>query len=192
MDWIKKNAAGLVCIAVAAGLLIGCSFLDPAVPVPAALREHDKTLPAEMPLSKAIPFLDDARGSLERRKVAYAAEIERDAQAIVTMGGTVEETATWVANLKAMAWQGGKEALTAAGSAVPGLGLVIPALFGLGGLLINKPGTSKVIKKVEAQAYTQGFNERAELEKTGKLPVDVPVAEVLVEKPAAATTGVVA
>lgn len=180
LTYIKSNAAGVVCLVLAAGLFVGCAMLNPPIAVPAALREHDKTIPAELPLSKAIPFLNDARASLERRSTAYAAEVKRDGEAIASMLENVEEEAAWVANAKALIWQGGTDALTAGASAIPGLNLILPGLIGIGGLLMDKPGAKKKIAKAEAKGYTVGFNERAVLDQTGKLPVELP-AEVLKE-----------
>lgn len=171
LQWIKSNLPGVACLAVAAGLFVGCSFLDPEVAIPAELREKDQ--PAALPLSRAIPFLADAEASLTRRSVAYAAEIEADAKAIGLMRADVDGAAEWKANVNALIWQGGSDALTAAGAAFPGLSMVIPGLLGLGGLLMNKPGAAKAIKKAEAKSYTDGFNEAIALAKTGSLPVSI-------------------
>ena len=178
LTYIKSNAAGFVCLLAAAALFVGCSFLDPEVAIPAELREKDQ--PAALPLSRAIPFLADAEASLTRRSVAYAAEIEADAKAIGLMRADVDGAAEWKANVNALIWNGGKEALTAGAAAFPGLNLILPGLIGLGGLLMEKPGAKKKIAKVEAKGYTIGFNEAIELHKTGKLPESVPV-EVIKE-----------
>lgn len=183
LAYLKSNAAGFVCLALAASLFVGCHFLNPDVPVPAALREHDKSIPELLPLSKAIPFLNDARASLERRSTAYAAEVKRDGEAIAKMSENVDDEAAWVAQAKALIWQGSKEAMTAGAAAVPGLGLILPTLFGIGGLLMDKPGAKKKIAKVEAKSYTIGFNEAIELQKTGKLPESLPI-ETLKDPPA--------
>lgn len=46
--------------------------------------------------------------------------------------------------------------------AIPGGGLVLAALTGLGGLFVNRPGTRKLVKQAKADAFRQGMNiERA-------------------------------
>ena len=46
--------------------------------------------------------------------------------------------------------------------AIPGGGLVLAALTGLGGLFVNKPGTRNLVKQAKADAFRQGMNiERA-------------------------------